>query len=132
MRKLLRTLTLNTVILYITSRIVSGIGFEDIKSLFLASIVLSVINFLVKPLIDLLLLPVNILTLGALGWVANVISLYLVSILVSGFSISSFIFQGFAYKGFIIPEIYFNSLMTTVAASIAISLSSSFLFWLFH
>jgi putative membrane protein len=123
---------LNTAILYIVSRLIPGVAYSSIKTLFLSSLVLYLVNLLVKPAIELLLLPVNILTLGALRWVANVISLYLVTILVSGFTISSFLFNGFSYNGFIIPEIYFNGLMTTVLASFVISFLSSILFWLFR
>ncbi len=132
MRKALRTYALNTAVLYIICSLIKGVSYTGPRSLLVASLVLTLVNFLIRPLIDLLLLPVNILTMGALRWVASVVSLYLVSMLVSGFSISGFGFPGFSYYGFIIPEIYFNTLLTTILAAMMMSFLSSILFWLFH
>ena len=132
MKKLLRSIIINAAALALVSQVMAGFkissGYEGV---FLTALVLAGINLVVKPLIKLLLLPINLITLGAFRWLINVFSLYLVTILIPYLEITGFNFPGFSYKGFIISEMYLSTLWVLVIASFLISLFSTFLFWLF-
>ncbi|MGE5370769.1 MAG: phage holin family protein [Solirubrobacterales bacterium] len=54
------------------------------------TIVLAVVNAVIRPLIVLLTLPINILTLGLFTLVINGLSFWLTSVVVKGFDINSF------------------------------------------
>jgi putative membrane protein len=132
MKRHLRSLIINLASLWLVAGVFSGVSYGgDYQTLLLASLVLTVVNLFVRPLINLLLLPVNLITLGAFGWLVNVATLYLVTILVPQFEITSFVFPGFSYQGFIIPSLNLSVFFVFILASFLISLISNFLSWLF-
>lgn len=127
----LRSFVFNLATLWLISQMLEGVSFSGgYQTLFLAAVALTLVNFLVKPLIKLLLLPINLLTLGAFRWLVNVIALYLVTLLVPQFEIKSFLFPGFSYQGFVVPSIYLGTFWVYVLVSLFLSLITSFLFWL--
>jgi len=131
MRRLLRSFIFNLAALWLVTELFEGIAFTGgYQTLLLATLALTLVNLLVKPLINLLLLPINLITLGAFRWVVNVVTLYLVTLLVPQFTISAFLFPGFSYQGFIIPPINLGMIWVYVLTSLFLSVTTSFLFWL--
>jgi putative membrane protein len=90
MRFLLKLL-INTVAVYVTASVVPGIKIDSWITALIASIVLGVLNTLIKPLLVILTLPVNILTLGLFTIVINAFMITLTSSLVSGFHVETFV-----------------------------------------
>ncbi len=132
MKKILRSLIINAAALALIGQVVSGFKISaGYEGLLLAAAVLAGVNLVIKPLIKLLLLPINLLTLGAFRWLVNVFSLYLVTLLIPYLEITGFNFPGWTYNGFTIPEMYLAKIWVLVIASFFISLFSTFLFWLF-
>lgn len=130
MKRLLRSFVINTATLWLVTQILPGVGYAGgYQTLLLAALALTVVNLLVKPLINLLLLPINLLTLGAFRWLVNVAALYLVALIVPQFQINSFLFPGFTYQGFIIPSINLTVFWVFVLTSFLISLISSLFYW---
>jgi len=76
--------------LYLTSLVVRGIRIEGIGSLFFAAATIGILNAVVRPLILLLTLPLNILTLGLFTLVINAAMLKLASEVVRGFEVHGF------------------------------------------
>lgn len=131
MKSLLRSFVINIAALWLVTQILPGVSFiGGYQTLLLAAITLTIVNLLVKPLINLLLLPINLLTLGAFRWLVNVATLYLVTLLIPQFQISEFLFPGFLYQGFIIPQINLTAFWVLVLSSFLISLIGSFFYWL--
>jgi len=131
MKKYLRLFLFNLFSLWLVANITTGVSFGNgYSTLLLSALVLCLVHFLIKPLINILLLPINLLTLGMFRWLTNVIALYLVTIIVPKFEISSFNFPGFSYHGFVIPQIYLTQFWALVVISFIISLTESFLLWL--
>lgn len=69
----------NTVAIYATTRIISGLQVPDVTGAIIAALVLGVVNAIIRPLILLLTLPITILTLGLFTLVINTIMLYIVA-----------------------------------------------------
>jgi len=92
--------------------------------------VLSLLFVTLKPVLGIITLPLNFVTLGAFSFFVNVIILYLFTLLVSNISIAAFKFSGLEYAGFIIPEFYANKLFAFLAASFFLSVIFTFLSWL--
>lgn len=76
--------------LYLTATLVDGIYFDSIAAVIMAAVVLSVLNAILRPILILLTLPVNILTLGLFTFVVNGLMLKITSFLVPDMAVSGF------------------------------------------
>ena len=90
MRGLVIRWVVSAVALYLTSLVVRGIEVQGIGSLFFAAATIGILNALVRPVILLLTLPLNILTLGLFTLVVNAAMLKLASEVVRGFEVHGF------------------------------------------
>lgn len=130
MRRILKLIVFNAASIWIVSQllgnVVLGKGFE---TLLLTAVVLGLINLLIKPIVNLLLLPVNLITLGMFRWVVNVVTLYLVTVIVTDFKINHLVFEGFSYRGLSIPAFSLNLILSFVVVTFFISLVTDLLEW---
>lgn len=76
--------------LAIASRIVPGVTYDAPMTLFLAAVLLGVVNALLRPLLVILTLPITVLTFGLFLLVINAAMILLVSKIIPGFHISGF------------------------------------------
>lgn len=76
--------------LYATSQLIDGLYFDTIGSLIIATIVLTIVNAIIKPVLMFLTLPLNILTFGLFSFVISGFMLKLTSMVVDGMSVSGF------------------------------------------
>lgn len=104
-------------------------GYEN---LFMASGVLTLIYLIAKPLLKILFLPINLLSLGLFSWVINVAILYLLTTFMPRISVSAWHFPGFEYKGILIPQVDLNQLMVFILISFLLSFVVNFINWLNH
>lgn len=81
---------LNAVALYLVTLIVPGVSVRDYLTAFVAAIVLSLINTLVKPVLILLTLPVTLVTLGLFLFVINALLFWFVGSVLPGFEVAGF------------------------------------------
>ncbi len=131
MKRFLRSIFLNLTTLYIVSLFFPGLQIPHRLATFIwAAIVWTLLNFLIKPIVKLLLLPINLITLGLFGWAVNVITLFLFQMLISGVVIKSFVYEGFSWAGFIVPSISINLFFAYILTSATLSLVHSSLLWL--
>ncbi len=87
---MLINLLINALAFYVTAYIVPGIHIENLQSLAVVSIVWGVLSIVLKPILILLTLPVNIMTLGLFTFVINAFMIMIVSGIVPGFRVDSF------------------------------------------
>jgi putative membrane protein len=74
-----------------TAYFVPGISvLSPVTALFVA-LVLGLVNTFIKPIVSLLTLPVNMLTLGIFGIILNALFFWFASLVVSGFAITGFV-----------------------------------------
>ena len=133
MKGLLRGFLINLFTLWFASQIVLGFKLEGgAQTYVFGAAVLTLILIFIKPLLKLLFLPINFLTLGLFSWITNVAILYLLTIFVSQISVSPFEFSAFSYQGFTIPQINFGTFESFIATSFIISIISNFLTWLYR
>ncbi len=79
-----------TLAVWAAASVVHGITYEGWQGLLIASLVLSVLNTFVRPLLNLLSLPFIILTFGLFLLITNALLLMLTGLLVKGFDVSGF------------------------------------------
>ena len=80
----------NAVLLMLIPYVVPGIEIKNFGTALVAVLVLAFVNALIKPILILLTLPINLLTLGLFILVINALKFWLVSAIVKGFYISGF------------------------------------------
>jgi putative membrane protein len=92
---------LSTIVtIAILAWIVPGVSYGSWITLIIAGVVLALLDMLVRPILKLLFLPINIVTLGFFGWVINVFILWLATYLVPGFQIINLTVLGIALNQF--------------------------------
>ena len=88
--KIIISLILNIFALYVVAYLVPGFEIEGLTAAVVAAIVIGVINTLIKPILQLIALPITIITFGIFAFVINVFLLWLASVIVPGFVIDGF------------------------------------------
>lgn len=84
---LLKPILVSGLTLFLLAWLLPSVTYFDWVTLLLASIVLTVLQKIIRPVLGLLFLPINIVTLGLFSLVLNVALLWLVTYLVPGFQI---------------------------------------------
>lgn len=84
-------LIISTLAVYFTAYLLPGVQIDDWITALMAAIFLGVVNMFVKPIIQLIALPITILTLGLFSIVVNGLLILLVAALIPGFAIDGFI-----------------------------------------
>jgi len=76
---------------------------DEFKIAFLAGLILGLLNLLVKPIIKILSIPINILTLGIFNIIINAGMLWIVDSIVEGLEIKGF--GGYVWSSIVISII---------------------------
>lgn len=79
-----------TVAIMVASYLIDGIEVAGFFSAFSAAAILGILNAFFRPILIILTLPINILTLGLFTFVINALLLKFASGLISGFEVYSF------------------------------------------
>lgn len=87
---MLINLIINALAFYVTAYIVPGVKIANFQALAVVAIVWGVLSVVLKPILILLTLPVNILTLGLFTFVINAFLIMLMSNFVVGFKVDGF------------------------------------------
>lgn len=85
--ELLFTWILSSTAIFVTSKIVDDFVVTSFKSAFVISAVVGLLNMTLRPILLLLTLPVNILSLGLFTFVVNAIVLKIAAKMLGSFSI---------------------------------------------
>lgn len=93
---------INTLGVLVAANVVAGIHYDTFVGLFMASLLLGILNAFVRPVMILLSLPLLIFTLGLFILVINAVLLYVVGGLLKSFHVDSF---GAAFLGALIISI---------------------------
>jgi putative membrane protein len=90
MRGLVFRWVLTALALWLTSQLIGGISFSGFGAVFVAALVLGILNAFLRPLMLFITFPINLLTLGLFTFVINGVMLWLTSGVVRGFEVRSF------------------------------------------
>lgn len=105
--KLLIRLAINVFALFVVEYLVPGFRLANLSAAIVAAVVIGIVNTFVKPILQLIALPISILTFGISAFLINVLLLWAAASVVPGFAIANF--------------------TTAIIASIVLSLTSWFL-----
>lgn len=131
MKRVLRHYVIDTFSLWVISQVAEGLIFEDgIYTLLIAGVGITIASILAKPIINLLLLPLNLVTFGLFRWVSSAIIIYLVSLVIPGFKVIGFQYSGFSSRWVDIPPLDFQGFIAFISFSFILSVLTSFIYWL--
>lgn len=132
MRKIIVSILSTSASFYLTGYFLSGFQIENSWSAYLvASLVFVIFNFILSPIIKLLLLPINLLTLGLFRWLTNVLVLYLFDLVYDGINITAFTYPGYSSSIISLPSGHLNLFWVLVLSALIMSLSYSIISSLF-
>jgi len=103
-------LILSAVAVLVSAYIIPGVQVSSFFTALVVAIVLGIVNGIIKPILVILTLPINLLTLGLFTFIINGLLIILVSKIVPGF--------------------YVSSLLAAILFSIVLSLVSTFISFL--
>jgi putative membrane protein len=110
---LLLRFVLNALAVLATAYIVPGITVSSFWVALIAALVIGIVNALIRPLLLLLTLPINVLTLGIFTFVINALMFWLAAYLVRGFEVANFTAAFFGAIVFWIVSWFTNALFGT-------------------
>jgi len=133
MRKIIINILATAASFYVAGYFLAGVQLEKTWSSYLvASLVFVVFNFLLTPIIKLLLLPINLLTLGLFRWLTNVLVLYLFDLVYDGIRIVGFDYPGYTSSIISLPAGYLGLFWVLVLSSLLMSLTYSIISAIFQ
>ncbi|MGH7246324.1 MAG: phage holin family protein [Candidatus Levyibacteriota bacterium] len=131
MKTFFRNMLFYSTILFFVSQIFSGlIVFGGVASYLLGGVALTVLSFLLKPILQILSFPLNIITFGIFSFFTNAVILYVLTVFIPQIRVSAFTFTGLRFAGFVVPRVHFNTFFAYVVVALAIYGFFSFLKWL--
>ncbi len=113
---LLKPIIVSAATIFVLAWALPTVSYTDWVTLLIAAVVLTLLQKLVRPILQLLFLPINIVTLGLFALVINVSILWLATYLVPGFAIEATSIAG----------IELNQFFTLLLVSFLISFLQSF------
>jgi len=91
--KIVARLVLIALVIFFMAQyaLIPGIGVTGFTAALIVSLVLGVLNILIRPILVLLTLPITLITLGLFTFVINALLFWGASLIVPGFVVSGFI-----------------------------------------
>lgn len=131
MKTFLRHIFINLTVLYVCTLVYPGFSItQNPKTFFTAALIWLLLNKIVKPIIKLLLLPINLITLNLFSWLINVATLFLLQIFADGIKIETFQFPGLSQNGFTLPPFYINLFFSYLLTAFLLNTLHTFIVWL--
>jgi len=78
------------VAVMISAYVIPGVRVDGFLTAVVVAVILTLVNVIIKPVVTLLTLPINILSLGLFTLIINALMIMLVASVVPGFFIASF------------------------------------------
>jgi len=131
MKSLLRNAFINALSLFFLTQILSGVKVTGgLPTFILGGLILSLMFNFLKPLLSIVSLPLNLITMGSFSFLINIFIFYVATSLVGNISIKEFTYHGSSFAGFVIPRLTFNTFFAYAVAAFLQSVFVSFITWL--
>jgi len=131
MKTILRNILVYTFILFLLPKIIPGFSVNGgFWTMLTAGVVLSMLFLILKPILNIISFPVNLVTLGIFNIFINALLLYLLTIFITEITITAFTMQKSNLLGFITPQITFNTFFAYIYSSAVLTLINSIIRWL--
>lgn len=121
MKGIVRTIGINMLALFLTAVFIPGFHITATFATFLsAGVLLTLITFIVKPILQILSLPFNLMTFGLFSVITNTIVLWILQRFVPSLIITTFTIHRITFWGLTIPKIEISSIILSYIVIAAI------------
>jgi len=80
----------NIIALFVVIHVVAGVSVDSAETVFIAALILGLLNAFLRPFILIVTLPITILTFGAFTLIINAFLFYMAAKFVPGFTVAGF------------------------------------------
>lgn len=130
MRTFIREWFLSVLSLFALDYLAPFLSLSSLTTVIIAGSVWFLLQTIGRPIIKILWLPINIITLGLFSWMISVILVLLLLLFVPGIQIAPFETSRFEIWRFVIPAIELRLFWTYCILSFLLSWTQDFLRWL--
>jgi len=131
MKTILRSFAIYLLALYFIPQIVPGFTiYGGFPTLIVGSIALALMSLILKPILNIISFPINLLTMGLFSIIVNAIILYLLTILVPNITVQPFTYPRAHIYGFITPNIAFDTFFAYTFSAFILSCINTIIRWL--
>lgn len=131
MRTILRSIAIYLFALYFLPQIIPGFTLEGgLITLFVGAATLALMFLILKPILNIISFPVNLITLGLFSIVVNAFILYLLTIVVPDITVQPFTYPRSEFFGIIIPTLSFNTFAAYAYSAFILAGINSIIRWL--
>lgn len=132
MRAILRNILLYAFALYLTQMLFQGLVLHGgFKTLFIGGILLAIGFKILKPVISIISLPFNLISLGLFSILIIAFIMFLITLVYPPIDIRPFTFSGISFYGIEIHKFYVTNLLSYILISVTIYLITKAINWLF-
>lgn len=97
------------------------------KSIFLVSLIVTILHLTIKPILSAILGTLNFFTLGLVGVVIDAALLFALALKLKDLAFAAWFFPGLAIAGFTLPAYNLNQIEVTLITAFSLSLIRQFL-----
>lgn len=131
MKYLLRNTFYYAFALFLLPFLLTGVSVRGGLTTYLfAGFILTLLLFILKPIIGIISFPLNVITLGLFSLLTNTLILYLLTVFVPAVVVNASNFKGISLGIIIIPELVLNIFFTYLVSSVIITLFITFMTWI--
>lgn len=131
MRTIIRSILFYSYSLYITSQLFAGLRISGgIQTIFTGGFILALMSLILRPILQVISFPINILSLGLFGFIINAVILYLLTRFVPHIMIESFTVQRLSLRFITIPTVHLNIFFAFIFLAFMVSFLVTGLSWL--
>lgn len=131
MKGLLRRFLFYTIALFVSTQLLSGFHLTGgVQTYIVTGIILSLMMLILKPVLQFLSMPLNLITFGLTSFLVNALILFLLTAFVAQVTVEAFSLPGISFVGFAIPPIGLNKWFAYLVASIVLSGVYSLITWI--
>jgi putative membrane protein len=133
MKTLFRRIFIYTFALFLMPLIIPGMNVSGgFWMMLLGGTVLAGMFLILKPVLNLLTLPANMMTLGLFSLFNSAIILYLLTVFMGSITIEPFSYPRSDLAGVIIPKLTFGTFLSYIYSAFVLSFIDSFLSWIMN
>lgn len=115
--KIVKSIIATIAAIALLAWLLPNVAYSSSVTLILAGLVLALLQKIVKPILNVLFLPINIVTLGIFSTIINVFIIWL----------ATYLFPGFVISPVVILGVHLNQFFSLLLVSILISFAQSLL-----
>jgi putative membrane protein len=131
MKAIIRNIAIYTFALYVLPFIIPGVEISGgFWTLLIGGLALTLLFFVVKPILNVISIPVSVISVVIFSTITNLFVLYILTVFISGISITPFSYPHGEFLGFITPRLSFNTFFAYVYTAFILSFIDAFVSWL--